>query len=153
MAPNSIKADLARRGRSIPPEDRDHPKVWHGLHASVWAEQDLGVRDEAVLEAVALHTTCDAGAGPLTRAIFVSDFCEPGRKNPQAPEILAVARRDLDEAFRRALVAKTRHMLGRKKFVLHPRARRAIEEWLEPEVMEELLKTRESKIEARKRRG
>jgi predicted HD superfamily hydrolase involved in NAD metabolism len=138
FTPEAIRKDLERWGVEIPPEDLDHPKVWHGLHAAHWARVELGVEDPEVLEAVTLHTTSDADAGPLTRAIYVSDFCEPGRSNPEAPAIRRIARDDLDEAYRRVLAAKTRHMLARRGFVLHPRSRRALVQWLPAQVLGEL---------------
>ncbi len=128
--PPRIQRELEACSVSIPPEDCDHPKTWHGLRAAVFAERELGLSDPEILEAVTLHTTGDAEIGRLARVLFVADFCEPGRRAEQAPEILRAARQDLDEGYRRALVAKTRHILGKKGRALHPRAVRALRAWL-----------------------
>lgn len=128
--PPQIQRELEACGVSIPPEDRDHPKTWHGLRAAVFAEGEMGLSDPEILEAITLHTTGDAQISPLARALFVADFCEPGRRTEQAPEILQAAREDLDEGYRRALVAKTRHILSKKGRALHPRAIRALRAWL-----------------------
>ncbi len=131
LAPDEIAADLDRLGQAIPDEDHDHPRVWHGLHAAAWARERWGL-DGELFEAVALHTTADAGVGPLTCALYIADVCEPGRHNPHAAEILEGARADLEEGFRQALAHKLRHV-AHKRGTLHPRSLRAMTHWLSPE--------------------
>lgn len=130
LPPDKIERDMERMGEPISKMDRDHPRIWHGLHAACWARHELGIRDEAVLEAAALHSTTDAGVGPLTRALYIADICEPGRLNPAAQELLAAARRDLNEGYRLALIHKMRHVIEKQKARLHPRSIRAIRAWL-----------------------
>ena len=139
VSPPQILADLEVAGRSIPPEDLDHPKTWHGLRAAVYAEVELGLTDPDVLEAAALHTTADAGICPLTRVLFIADYCEPGRHIEQTDEILQVARRDLDEGFRQALLTKTAYIRSKKNRSMHPRAIRALRAWLPEGDWEELV--------------
>lgn len=129
LHPDHIDAELRRRGRELPEEERPFPRTWHGFHAAVLGEE-LGINEPDVLEAVALHTTADAELQPLTRALFVADFTEPNRAIAEAPEVLELARHDLDAAFCRALDLKTRHMLGKQDFRLHPRTLRAMQAWL-----------------------
>lgn len=128
--PDELRKDLKRRGRKLPEEEHPYPRTWHGFHAAVLGEQEFGIDDRDVLEAVALHTTAEAEIGPLTRALFIADFTEPNRAIAEGPDVLALACRDLDQAFCRALDLKTRHMLGKKDFDLHPRTRRAMRRWL-----------------------
>jgi predicted HD superfamily hydrolase involved in NAD metabolism len=123
--PNAIKKDLAGWGIAIPPEDRDHPHTWHGLHAAEWARRKLDLNDPDILEAVTLHTTADAGVCPLTQALFVADFTEPLRGFKQAPPVLDLARRDLLEGFREALRVKVTRLRNKGRSI-HPRARRAL---------------------------
>jgi predicted HD superfamily hydrolase involved in NAD metabolism len=130
LEPGQIRSDLKRRGLDIPQDDLDSPKIWHGYHASIIAEQELGISDREILEAVALHTTADADIQLLTRAVFIADFCEPGRRIDTSPEILHLAKTDLDQGFRGVLLRKTAHMMKRKDFNLSPRTQRAVKAWL-----------------------
>lgn len=138
LSPEKIEHDMARMGEPISKMDRDHPCIWHGLHAACWARHELGIRDEAALEAAALHTTTDAEIGPLTRALYIADVCEPCRRNPAAEELLAAARRDLNEGYRLALILKTRHVIQKQKKRLHPRSVRALRAWLSAEELQSL---------------
>lgn len=129
-----IRDELRQMGYELPAEDMDFPHVWHGLHAAAYARHHLGLERPEVFEAVNLHTTADAGVGPLTKALFIADLCEPNRKFKEGAEILKVARLDLDEGFRQAMMHKLRHVLNKKKSKLHPRAVRALQAYanLEP---------------------
>ncbi len=130
IEPSRIRSDLRQRNLDIPKDDLDYPKVWHGYHASVVARQEMGITDPDILEAVALHTTADATVCPMTRAIYVADFCEPGRTVDSANDILGQAKRNLDQGFREALLKKTGYMTNLKKLTLSPRTHRAVETWL-----------------------
>jgi predicted HD superfamily hydrolase involved in NAD metabolism len=133
-----IRRDLRAWGTDVPEEDKDFPRVWHGLHAAWWARRELGLDDEAILEAVALHATADAGVGPLCQALFVADFAEPTRRLAETPRLLALARRDLAEGFREAMRLKIAHVRA-KGAPIHPRARRAAEAFLPPAQARALL--------------
>lgn len=138
LTAEKIEHDMARMGEPIAEVDRAHPRIWHGLHAAAWARHELGVKDGAALEAIALHSTTDAEVGPLTRALYIADVCEPGRRNEAAPELLAAARRDLNEGYRMALRHKTRHVIEKQKVLLHPRSVRALRAWLNADELQSL---------------
>lgn len=137
MHPKDILADLKRRGYPLPPEDLDFPSTWHGLHAALLAQLELGIFDPEVIEAVTLHTTADAGVGQMTKIIFIADLCEPTRNIQIGPQILEAARRNLDDGFRLALLYKLRHVVNKKRSTVHPRAVRALRAYLglEPEAL------------------
>lgn len=127
VPPARIRADLAAAGEPIPAEDLDFPNTWHGFHGALLARTELGLEDPALLEAIRLHTTADAGVGALTEVLFIADLCEPSRGIEIAPEILCFAKKDLEDGFRKALAHKLRHVMTRKKMSLHPRAIRALQ--------------------------
>lgn len=131
---DQLLTELHQMGAAPNHEDLAFPNTWHGLHAAAYALRHLGLDRPAVYEAVTLHTTADAGIGPLTKALFIADLCEPTRRVKEAPAILKAARLDLDEGFRQAIVHKLRHVVNKKKSTLHPRAVRALKAYvnLEP---------------------
>lgn len=135
IKPKRILAELEHAGCPLPHEDLDFPNTWHGIHAAWVGRSKLGIEAAAVLEAVALHSTADAGIGPLAKLIFIADMCEPNRPVAVAHEILLIACSDLDEGFRLALLHKVRHVLTMKKSTLHPKAVRALRAYanLDPE--------------------
>ena len=138
IKPEKIEKQLGKWGVGIPEDDREHPKVWHGLHAATWGRRELGIEDEGLLQAVELHTTADAEVCALTKALFIADFTEPGRALPQAGALLEAAYGDLELGFRRTLECKAGHLMRKEGFRLHPRAGRAIEAYLHPNFAESL---------------
>lgn len=138
LAPDNIEQDLHRMGEPLADVDRDFPRVWHGLHAAAWARHELGIRDDEVLEATALHSTTDAEICALTKALYIADIVEPGRHNPSAWDLFDAARNDLDEGFRRALIYKTRFMIEQQHAKLHPRSLRALSAYVGVENMQAL---------------
>ncbi|MCL5270382.1 MAG: bis(5'-nucleosyl)-tetraphosphatase (symmetrical) YqeK [bacterium] len=139
LAPDFIRTDLQRLSIHIPDEDLDFPSTWHGFHAAAVAQAEYGINEPDILQAVMLHTTGDAGMGPLAQALFIADFAEPCRRRGMAPAVLQTARRSLEEGFALALQAKARHMLGRKGFRLHPKALRALKTYLPRDQWQSLL--------------
>jgi predicted HD superfamily hydrolase involved in NAD metabolism len=69
----------ARDGRPISEMERERPVLLHGRAAAVLIREELGVRDEEILEAVAQHVTGRPGMGLLAKIVFIADFLEPGR--------------------------------------------------------------------------
>lgn len=54
-------------------ENRPTP-VWHGVCAAILARTEWGVTDEAVLSAIACHTTGKPGMSLLDKIIFLADM-------------------------------------------------------------------------------
>ncbi len=92
------------------------------LHAPVGAwllEQELGIDDEEILEAVRMHTTGVAGMSLLAGIIYLADYIEPGRIHAGVKEIRKVAFSDLEKALLGAVNLTIKHLLERGK-IIHP---------------------------------
>ena len=71
----------------------------HGPVAAAIAKNELGVTHEAVLSAIACHTTGKAGMSTLDKVLFIADAIEPNRRDyPGLAEMRALAPDDLDAA-------------------------------------------------------
>lgn len=134
-----LERELEEWGHPLAAEDREHPRTWHGMHAAVWAQRELDLDDPDIFEAVSLHTTADAGVGPLARALYIADFTEPLRRLAEAGDILKLARADLDAGFRLAMTTKFIHVRDKGKPV-HPRSKRALLYFLPESRARDLLK-------------
>lgn len=131
MAPEEIERDLARRGIGIPEDDKPYPAIWHGLHAAVWARQDLGLSEadgiEDIAEAVQFHSTAEADISPLAKVLFIADIIEPSRSFEGIESLRRVAHENLDEGFRTCLARKCAYVKRQRGAALSPRAVRALE--------------------------
>ena len=119
----------AKNSLPIGEPEREKPMLLHGPAAAELAETKLRVRDEAVLEAVRVHTTGASGMGPLSLVVFVADKIEPGREGDWVEELRELAEKDLGEAARASLESSISFNEGRGR-TIHPRSREALR-WLE----------------------
>jgi predicted HD superfamily hydrolase involved in NAD metabolism len=97
--------------------DCGHALAVHGRAGRVLLE-NLGLRDEIVLEAVEDHTTGPRGGNLVAVALYVADVSEPGRGVNQ--HIRELAYIDLETAFALALARKVEYLQGRG-IKVHPR--------------------------------
>lgn len=78
-------------------ENRPTP-VWHGVCAAILARTEWGVTDEAVLSAVACHTTGKPGMSLLDKILFLADMTCAERDWDGVEELRALELEDIDRA-------------------------------------------------------
>jgi predicted HD superfamily hydrolase involved in NAD metabolism len=107
----------AALGLSVDPVARARPRAL--LHARVGAAQleREGVRDQAVLSAVARHTVGAARLTPLEALVYVADYCEPGRTHEGSSEVRRLAFTNPAAALRRCVAGTVEHLLTRGQAV------------------------------------
>lgn len=108
--------DLVDRGEiEIDEETLECPKLWHGYHAAYWGKARFGIDDEDLLAAVRHHPTGAPGLSEYGQALFVADYCEPGRGLTGTGEIVEIAKSDLNAAALRVVEAKIRYISEKGK--------------------------------------
>ena len=75
----------------------------HGKIAGVVMEQDYGIQDRDIINAVAFHTTGREGMSDLEKILYLADAIEPGRKYPGVEEIRKLAYVNLNQACLKAM--------------------------------------------------
>lgn len=78
--------------------EKDNPVLLHAKVAARMAQDELGLTDPEILEAIAAHTTGARGMGKLARVVFVADYAEPTRDMPGVESVRALLPGHLDEA-------------------------------------------------------
>ncbi|NEP49093.1 MAG: HD domain-containing protein [Moorea sp. SIO3C2] len=72
------------------------PHLLHADVSAIVAQEQFGVKDEAVLEAIALHTLGREGMTPLSCVVFIADTIEPGRGDtPDLQALRNLSKQDL----------------------------------------------------------
>ncbi|WP_425483992.1 bis(5'-nucleosyl)-tetraphosphatase (symmetrical) YqeK [Lacticaseibacillus absianus] len=94
--------------------------IWHGLVGTWFIQQEVGITDKLVLQAIERHTTGDPDMSVLDQIIFVADFIEPARDLPIEAKARDAAATDLDEATRIEL-ENTLVYLIEKRWVVYPK--------------------------------
>jgi nicotinate-nucleotide adenylyltransferase len=102
-------------GKKISPIEKDKPSLLHGRVSAVLLREQFGVRNEAVLEAVATHTYGGMDMGPLAKIVYIADKLEFTRmKADPAVRKLACSGNDLDVIFELVLDQTVSSLRSRK---------------------------------------
>lgn len=83
-------------------ENRPAP-VWHGVCAAILARTEWGVTDEAVLSAIACHTTGKPNMSKLDKIIYLADMTCAERDWPGVEDLRVLEMQDLNMAMLSAL--------------------------------------------------
>ena len=74
-------------------------EILHGPVGAWIVQNEFGIEDEDVLNAIRFHTTGRANMTPLEKIIYVADMIEPNRKFPGVEDLRQYAMLSLEEAF------------------------------------------------------
>lgn len=103
--PDDKKIRLCEKhGIEISTAEQHAPSLLHAKLGAFLAEEQYGVKDEEVLDAIRYHTTGRPKMTLLEKIIFVADYIEPNRKVlPHMEELRSQAFTDLDGCVLRIL--------------------------------------------------
>lgn len=111
----SLLALAARYQMNVEDMEREYPVLLHGPVAARALEEEFGVKDESVLEAIACHTTGKAGMDDLSKIVYLADMIEPTREYPGVERLRKLAYNDLEQAFYASVKHNILHVIDRKK--------------------------------------
>ncbi len=97
--PHSEKvAFCEEKGLAISQVEREKPDLLHAKVGSRLAEEEYGITNSDILNAITYHTTGRPGMSLLEKIVFISDYIEPGRDRAQhLKELRRGAFLDLDQ--------------------------------------------------------
>ena len=100
MPPQEMVETVKERGLPIDPAEEKYPFLLHQRVSRIIAEEQLGIHDGIILDAVECHTTLKKDAGPYDKTVFIADKISWDQEGvPPWYEILcSLAERSLDEA-------------------------------------------------------
>ena len=107
-------------------EERPTP-VWHGICAAILARTEWGVKDEAVLSAIACHTAGKPGMSKLDKILYLADMSSAERDWPGVNKLRKLERKDLDAAMLMALKQTNDFVLSQDK-LLDPMSKAAYDD-------------------------
>ena len=114
-------------GKILSDFSRRYPKTLHALTGSLVAERIFG-ENEAVVSAIAWHTTGRGNMSLLEKIIYLADYIEPNRTIPGVEELRHLAFTDIDAALKLGLEMTLEH-LNRQGSEVSPESREALA-WL-----------------------
>lgn len=72
------------------------PNLYHAFTAAIYAQQELGITDADVLNAVRYHTIARAGMSGLEKIIYIADATSDERDYKSVDRFRALSEEDLD---------------------------------------------------------
>lgn len=103
-----------------------HP-VLHAPLGAVVAQNEYGIDDGEILDAIRFHTVARRDMTLLDKIIYVADVIEPGRDYDGVRTLRRLAAQDIDEAYREAVRRALLHNI-KKETIIHPNT---LEAWNE----------------------
>ncbi|MDP4087657.1 MAG: bis(5'-nucleosyl)-tetraphosphatase (symmetrical) YqeK [Bacillota bacterium] len=97
--------------------EENSPQLLHGRAAAVIALREMGLEDEAVLNAVIYHTTGRTDMTTLEKIVYVADYIEPSRNFPGVDELRKAAFTNIDGAMLMALENTIRYVLEKHELL------------------------------------
>lgn len=105
--------ECEERGRALDAFERANPIVLHAWLGAELARERFGVRDEAVLSAIRLHTTAGPAMSELDEIVYLADALEPGRDFSGRAELERLAFKNLAQAMRAVLAGSVEYLRAR----------------------------------------
>lgn len=78
-APERLIERAQQDGEPLSEIEEKRPVLLHGRAAAVALQEEFGITDREILEAVRHHTLGGPGLSNLARVLYVADYIEPGR--------------------------------------------------------------------------
>lgn len=92
-------------------------ELWHA-HVGAWAVQDEhGITDEEVLDAIRYHTSGRENMTKLDKIVCLADYIEPGRDYPSVNKIRELAKHSVEEALIAAFDSTIELLIERGKCI------------------------------------
>ncbi|MBB6673939.1 bis(5'-nucleosyl)-tetraphosphatase (symmetrical) YqeK [Cohnella nanjingensis] len=106
------------REEGLPGDLLVHDKeLWHA-HVGAWAVQtELGIADEAVLDAIRYHTSGREEMTQLDVIVCLADYMEPGRDFPGVNKIRKLAEHKLEEALVAGFDSTISHLVDKGRCI------------------------------------
>src|SRR5699024_1371942 len=96
-----------------------HHELWHGPVASILVEQEYGIVDKQIKQAIRYHTTGKQHMSNFEMIIFIADYIEPARDFPGVDNVRKAAEKSLELATQKSL-QQTIQFLSTKNREIYP---------------------------------
>ena len=110
---------IEKAGCKLTDCEKANPKLWHAIAGAAYMKTELGIEDEALIEAVRYHTTARKNMSLLEKVIYVADFISADRNYPEVDDVRRAAEISLEKAMMLGLEFCIHEIVERKQ-VLHP---------------------------------
>ncbi|MFS0689804.1 bis(5'-nucleosyl)-tetraphosphatase (symmetrical) YqeK [Sporosarcina sp. 179-K 8C2 HS] len=94
-----------------------HHELWHAAAGRIIAEEEFGVKDLDILNAIRYHTTGRPGMSVLEKIVYIADLIEPGRNFPGIEKLREAAELQIDEAMKACIAHSVLYLIDKRAAV------------------------------------
>lgn len=106
------------RGSNLPKDLLHyHHELWHGPVASILIEQEYGITNKNIKQAIRYHTTGRPDMSSFEMILFVADYIEPGRDFPGIDTVRTAAEKSLNQATWKTLQNTIQFLTGKNSTI------------------------------------
>lgn len=99
----TLERELKLSGYYVDPVELASKKTWHGIAASYYVRDVLGITDTDILNAIRFHTVGRADMSKLEKIVYLGDLVSAERSYPDVEKYRKYAMEDLDKGMYKAL--------------------------------------------------
>lgn len=103
--------------------------IWHGPLGAFLVEQELGISDSDILDAIKYHTIGAAEMTILEQVIYVADYIEPGRNFPSVENARKIAAENLQAAVQYETKQTLQHLIEKNRKI-YPKTIATYNKWV-----------------------
>mgnify|MGYP006361260177 FL=1 len=103
--------------------------IWHGPLGAFLVEQELGISDSDILNAIKYHTIGAPEMTILEQVIYVADYIEPGRNFPSVEKARKIAAENLQAAVQYETKQTLQHLIGKNRKI-YPKTIATYNKWV-----------------------
>lgn len=108
---------ILKSGVNISVSEIENIKLWHAIAGSVFIQNELGVKDADIINAVRYHTTARAGMSVLEKVIYIADFTSRERTYDGVENMRRLADESLERAMLEGLSFTLSKLTREKKLI------------------------------------
>jgi len=119
--PKKLLQMARNKGQEVDPVCEANPHLLHAAVSAIVAQEQFGIQDEEVLQAIASHTLGYPGMSKLSCVVFLADTIEPGRGDtPDLQALRLLSKQDLYQAIWLSCDYSLKSLLE-SRCLVHPR--------------------------------
>lgn len=92
-----------------------HHELWHAPVGAYLVQKEVGINDEAVLNAIRFHTSGRVNMTLLEKIIYLADYIEPGRAFPGVEDVRELSQENLNQALAKAVKNTITFLIGKNQ--------------------------------------
>jgi len=92
-------------------------ELWHAPVGAFLVEQEVGIHDKEILDAIRYHTSGRVDMSLLDKIIYLADYIEPGRRFPGVDEVRDLAKTNLNQALIEAVKNSIQFLMKKNQLV------------------------------------